>query len=47
MVDFKVWSVMQEQVYQTAIHDVNDLKQYSLDVSLRLLVRGLSIISYI
>jgi len=26
-VDYKVWSVMQEQVYQTAIHDVDDLKQ--------------------
>ena len=32
MVDLKVWSVMQEQVFQTPIHDVNDLKQRLLDV---------------
>jgi len=31
-VDYKVWSVMQERVYQTAIHDVNDLKQRLLEV---------------
>jgi len=24
---YTVWSIMQEQVYQTPIHDVNDLKQ--------------------
>src|SRR6218665_167088 len=29
---YKVWSVAQEQVYQTPIHDVNDLKQRFLDV---------------
>ena len=26
-VDYRVWSVVQEQVYQTPIHDVNGLKQ--------------------
>src|SRR6218665_3757501 len=31
LVDYKVWSVMQEQVYQTPIHDVNGLKQRLLD----------------
>ncbi len=31
-VDHKVWSVMQEQVYHTPIHDVNYLKQRLLDV---------------
>ena len=31
-VDYKVWSVMQERVYQTAIHVVNDLMQCLLDV---------------
>src|SRR6218665_1405515 len=32
LVDYKVWSVMQEQVYQTTpIHDVNGLKQRLLD----------------
>jgi len=30
--DYKVWSVMKEQVYPTSIHDVNDLKQRLLDV---------------
>jgi len=30
--EYKVWSVMQEQVYQTPIRDVNDLKQRLLDV---------------
>ena len=29
-VDYKVWSVMKERVYQTAIHDVNNLKQRTL-----------------
>ena len=35
MADYKVWSVVQEQIYQTPIHDVglNDLKQRLLDVS--------------
>src|SRR6218665_189266 len=32
MVDYKVWSVMREQVYHTPIHDVNDLKQRLLDI---------------
>ena len=32
-VDYKVWSVMQEQVYQTPIHDVNDLMQHLLGSS--------------
>ena len=32
MVDYKVWSVIQEQVYQTPIHDVNDLTQRLLNV---------------
>ena len=32
VVDYKAWSVMQEQVYQTPIHDVNDLRQRLLDV---------------
>ena len=31
-VDYKVWSVMQERVYQTEMHIVNDLKQRLLDV---------------
>jgi len=31
MVDYKVWGVMQEQVYQTPIQVVNDIKQ-RLDV---------------
>jgi len=31
-VDHKVWSVMQEQVYHTPIHDANHLKQRLLDV---------------
>ena len=31
-VDYKVWSVMQERVYQTEMHNVNDLKQRLLDV---------------
>ena len=31
-VAYKVWSVVQEQVYYTPIHDVNDLKQPLLDV---------------
>jgi len=31
-VDYKVWSVMQERVYQAAIHDVNDLKLCLLEV---------------
>jgi len=31
-VDHKVWSVMEEQVYHTPIHDVNYLKQRLLDV---------------
>jgi len=26
-VDYKVWGVMQERVYQTPIHDVDDLKR--------------------
>jgi len=30
--DYKVWSVVQEQVYHTPILDVNDLKQRLLDV---------------
>ena len=31
-VDYKVWSVMQDRVYQTTIHDINDLKQRLLEV---------------
>src|ERR1700733_12212444 len=31
-VDYKMWSVMQERVYQRRIHDVNDLKQRLLKV---------------
>ena len=31
-VDHKVWSVMQEQVIHTPIHNVNYLKQHFLDV---------------
>jgi len=31
-VNYKVWSVVQEQVYHTPILDVNDLKQHLLDV---------------
>jgi len=30
-VDYKVWSVVQEQVYQTQIYDVNGLNQRLLD----------------
>ena len=30
--DYKVWSVLQEQVYQAPIHDVNDFKRLLLDV---------------
>ena len=33
-VNYKVWSVMQKQVYHTPIHDVNDLKQRLLNVNL-------------
>src|SRR6218665_147849 len=31
-VDYKVWSMVQEQIYHTPILDVNDLKQRLLDV---------------
>ena len=31
-VDYKVWSVMQDRVYQTTIHDISDLKQCLLEV---------------
>jgi len=31
-VDHKVWGVIQEQFYQTPIHDVNYLKQHLLYV---------------
>ena len=31
-VDYKIWSLMQEQVYHTSILDVNDIKQRLLDV---------------
>jgi len=30
--DYDVWIMMQEEVYHTPIHDVNDLKQLLLDV---------------
>src|SRR6218665_3366942 len=30
--DYKMWSVMQEQVYHTPIHDVDDLRQRLLNV---------------
>jgi len=32
LVDYKVWSVMQEQVNQTPFHYINDLKQRLFDV---------------
>jgi|SRR6218665_905627 len=32
MAGYKVWSVMQEQVYQTPVQDVNDPKQRLSDV---------------
>jgi len=32
LVDYKVWSVIYEQVYQAPIHDVKNLKQRLLDV---------------
>ena len=35
-VHYKVWSVMQDRVYQTTIHDINDLKQRLLEVWNRL-----------
>ena len=31
-VDYSVWSVMQEKVYQTRIADIDELKQRSLQV---------------
>ena len=45
MIDYKVWSAMQEQIYRTLIHDVNDLKKRLLDVWLLVLKGLLSIIS--
>jgi len=28
LVDYKIWRLMQERIYQTAIHDVDELKQH-------------------
>jgi len=31
-VDYKIWGVMQQRVYQTKVHDVNDLKRRLINV---------------
>jgi len=31
-VDYKIWDIIQQQLYQTQVQDVNDLKQRLIDV---------------
>jgi len=31
-VDYEIWGIMQDRVYQTAIHDVDELKQHLIAV---------------